>query len=230
MAHALRPLAVVTGAASGVGLEIARLAGARGHDLVIAADGGPLAAVADDLRRSGVNVQAVAVDLATGTGVDLLDLAIAGRPVEVLVAHAGHGPGPGFLDEDFGVARQVIDTDVTGLLDVIHRVGRGMRARRRGRILITGSVAAGACQAVCNATAAFVDAFSHALRDELQDTGVTVTCLRPGAGEPDVVGHAHLGFDALMAGDADVVVGRTARPPTGRSAAEMLAGLGSAGR
>jgi len=229
MAHALRPLAVVTGAASGVGLEIARLAGHRGHDLVIAADRGPLEAVADALRRSGVNVQAVAADLATAAGVSLLDLAVAGRPVELLVAHAGHGPGPGFLDEDFGAARQAIDTDVTGLLDVIHRVGRGMRARRRGRILITGSVAAGACQAVCNATAAFIDAFSHALRDELQDTGVTVTCLMPGAGDPDDVGHARRGFDALMAGDADVVAGRKGSPAAGRTPAEMLAGLGAAG-
>ena len=180
--HPPRPLAVVTGASSGIGRELAQLAAQDGHDLVIAADQGPLDEVARSLRATGADVEAVEADLSTSFGVDKLILAIDGRPVDLLVANAGHGLGHAFLDKPFAEARHVIDTNVTGTLDLLHRVGTAMRQRRRGRILITGSIAGpmpGSFQAVYNGTKAFIDSFSFALRDELQDTGVTVTCLMP---------------------------------------------------
>ena len=179
-----RPLAVVTGASSGIGRELALLAAQDGHDLVIAADQGPLEDAAAQLRSAGANVETVEADLSTSFGVDKLMLAVDGRPVALLIANAGHGLGHGFLDKPFAEARHVIDTNITGTLDLLYRVATAMRQRNSGRILITGSIAGlmpGSFQAVYNGTKAFIDSFSFALRNELKDTEITVTCLMPGA-------------------------------------------------
>ncbi len=162
-----RPLAVVTGASSGIGRELARLGAQDGHDLVIVADQGDLDGAAADFRTAGANVDAVEADLSTSFGVDKLMLAIDGRPVDVLVANAGHGLGHGFLDKPFAKSKHVVDTNITGTLDVLYRIGSAMRQRGQGRILITGSIAGlmpGSFQAVCNPTKAFVDSFAYALR------------------------------------------------------------------
>ena len=111
----------------------------------------------------------------------------AGRSTRLL-ANAGHGLGRGFLDQDFEEVRHVIDTNITGTIYLVQLVGRTMRAGAQGRILLTGSIAGfmpGTYQAVYNGTKAFIDSFSFALRAELKDTGVTVTCLMPGATETD---------------------------------------------
>lgn len=182
--HPDRLLAVVTGASSGIGRELARLAAEDGHDLVIAADQGPLEETATQLRALGANVEAVEADLSTSFGVDKLMLAVGGRPIDLLIANAGHGLGHAFLDKPFNEAKHVVDTNITGTLDLLHRTGNGMRQRGQGRILITGSIAGlmpGSFQAVYNGTKAFIDSFSFALRNELKDSGVTVTCLMPGA-------------------------------------------------
>jgi short-subunit dehydrogenase len=137
--------------------------------------------------------------------------------------------GHGFLDQEFDEARHVIETNITGTIYLVQLVGRTMRSRRTGRILLTGSIAGfmpGTYHAVYNGTKAFVDSFSFALRAELKETGVTVTCLMPGATETDFferagmldtkVGQgqkddpadvARVGFDAMMRGDGDVVSG-----------------------
>ena len=182
--HPAAPLAVVTGASSGIGRELARLAAEDGHDLVIASDQGPLDEAAAQFRALGASVDAVEADLSTSFGVDKLMSAVGGRPIDLLIANAGHGLGHGFLDKPFTEARHVIDTNITGTLDLLHRAGADMRQRGRGRILITGAVAGlmpGSSQAVYNGTKAFIDSFSFALRAELKDSGVTVTCLMPGA-------------------------------------------------
>jgi short-subunit dehydrogenase len=171
----------------------------------------------------------VHADLATSEGVDRLYEATNGRPVDALLANAGHGLGQGFLDQDFGEARHVIDTNITGTIYLIHKVGNDMRTRGQGRILITGSIAGympGSFQAVYNGTKAFIDSFSHALRNELKDTGVTVTCLMPGVTDTEFFERAGLmdtkvgqqekddpadvardGFEAMMNGEGDVVSG-----------------------
>jgi short-subunit dehydrogenase len=224
-----RPLAIVTGASSGIGYELARLCVDHGFDLVIAADRPAIHAAADDFRRLGAEVDAVEADLATLEGVDKLYAAAKGRPVEALLANAGHGLGHGFLDQDFADARHVIDTNITGTIYLIQKVGRDMRGRGEGRILITGSVAGfipGSFHAVYNGTKAFIDSFSWALRNELKGTGVTVTCLMPGVTDTEfferadmmdtAVGQgpkadpaevAKIGFDAMMKGEGDVVAG-----------------------
>ena len=177
-----RPFAVVTGASSGIGYHRARLCAEHGFDLLIAADQPKIHAAADDFRRAGVDVDAIVVDLATLDGVDRLVEAARGRPVDALLANAGHGLGKAFLDQDFAEARHVIDTNMTGTIYLLHRFGREMRSRGQRRILPTGSIAGfipGTFQAVYNGTKAFVDSFSFASRNELKDSGVTVSCLMP---------------------------------------------------
>jgi short-subunit dehydrogenase len=168
-----RPLAVVTGASSGIGLELARLCAAHGYDLVLAADT-PLEPARAQLASTNVDLATVQGDLATQAGVDRLWEELRGRTPDALLANAGHGLGGAFLDQDFTAIRHVIDTNVTGTVDLVQRVGRRMRERGSGRILLTGSIAGylpGSFQAVYNATKAFVDSFAAALRNELKDSG-----------------------------------------------------------
>src|SRR3954452_15496452 len=181
-----RPFAIVTGASAGIGYELAKLCAQNGFDLLIAADQAKIDQAAQELRAIGAEVNTVEADLATSEGVDKLYAATNGRPVDALLANAGHGLGHGFLDQDFEEARHVIDTNITGTVYLIQKVGRDMRERGQGRILITGSIAGfmpGSFQAVYNGTKAFIDSFSFARRNELKDANVTVTCLMPGATE-----------------------------------------------
>jgi short-subunit dehydrogenase len=224
-----KKLAVVTGASTGIGLEIAKCAGKDGYDLVVVADELEIENAGVTLRAYSNDVQVVQADLASLEGVDKLLEAVGDRPVDVLVANAGVGLGHGFLDQEFSRIRHVVNTNIVGTIYLIHRVGRAMRERGRGRILITGSIAGfmpGTFQAVYNGTKAFVDSFSHALRNELKDTGVTVTCLMPGATETeffrradmldtkvgagkkdDAADVAEVGWNAMLNGDGDVVSG-----------------------
>lgn len=229
MADANRPLAVVTGASSGIGRELARCAAERGYDLVIAADEPQINDAAAQLRASGPTVDAVEADLATQSGVDELLRVIGERPVDALLANAGRGLGRAFIEQDFEEVRHVVDTNVTGTIYLIQNVARSMAARGTGKILITGSIAGfmpGSYNAVYNATKAFLDSFSFALRAELDGSGVTVTCLMPGATETEFFERADLmdtkvgtdkkmspvevaeqGFEAMLRGDGDVVTG-----------------------
>lgn len=225
----MKQFAIVTGASSGIGYELAAICAREGFDLLIAADMPEIEQAAQTFRALGVSVDALQVDLATTDGVDRLYAAAKGRQVDALLANAGHGLGKGFLDQDFTEVRHVIDTNVTGTIYLMQKVARDMRSRGAGRILVTGSIAGfmpGTFQAVYNGTKAFIDSFSFALRAELKDSGVTVTCLMPGATDTDFferadmldtqVGQgkkddpadvAKVGFDAMMRGDGDVVSG-----------------------
>jgi short-subunit dehydrogenase len=124
-----RALAVVTGASSGIGFELAKRCAAHGFELVLAADE-PLDEAVDACRRAGAaSVDAVVADLAAIGGVDSLVSQIGERPVEALLANAGHGLGQAFFDQDFDDVQHVIDTNITGTIYLIHRVGRDMRSR-----------------------------------------------------------------------------------------------------
>ena len=116
-----RPFAIITGASSGIGLELAREAAERGYDVLIAADR-PLDEQAAELRTYGATVVAVECDLATREGVEMLYQHAGNRRVDALLANAGHGLGKGFLDQEFAEVQHVINTNITGTLDLIQRV------------------------------------------------------------------------------------------------------------
>ena len=224
-----RQFAIVTGASSGIGLELAKQFAANGFDLLLAADR-PLQTATQEIQSAspGVAVDTLECDLSTREGVAQL-VKRATRPVDALAANAGIGLGHAFLEQDWSDIDKLLDTNIVGTLLLLHKVGRDMRSAGNGRILITGSIAGflpGTYQAVYNATKAFLDSFSFALRHELKDTGVSVTCLMPGVTETDFFETAGMtdtkagsgggddpadvaktGFDAMMAGKGDVVAG-----------------------
>jgi short-subunit dehydrogenase len=223
-----RKLAIVTGASSGIGLEIAKLAAKEGFDLIVAADT-PFVEAGPALKDFGAEVQQIEADLSTKQGVDQLLSSVGDRPVDVLVANAGHGLGHGFLDQGPEEWLHVINTNITGTLLLIQPILQRMVERGEGKVLITGSIAghlAGSFQAVYNGSKAFVDSFSAALNEELRDTGVTVTCLKPGATETEFFHRAELddtkvgqakkddpadvakvGWEAMKSGEPAVIYG-----------------------
>jgi short-subunit dehydrogenase len=223
-----RKFAIVTGASSGIGLEIARIAAEDGYDLLVAADEALVDAAAG-LKDVGAEVRSIEADLATEAGVKHLLQAVGDRPVDVLVANAGHGLGHGFLEQSPKEWRHVIDTNVTGTLLLIQPLVRKMVERGEGKVLITGSIAghlAGSFQAVYNGSKAFIDSFAAALGNELKGTGVTVTCLKPGATETNFFERAEMedtkvgqmkkddpadvaktGWKAMLKGEPSVIFG-----------------------
>ena len=223
-----RKLAIVTGASSGIGLEIARLAAKDGYDLIVAADE-PLVDAASGLKDLGVEVQGVEADLAIQQGIDRLLNAVANRPVDVLVANAGRGHGGAFVEQEPERWKRTINTNITGTLLLIQPVLQQMLERGEGRILVTGSIAGyvpGSFNAVYNGTKAFIDNFCAAISDEIEDSPVTLTVLKPGATETEFfrragmldtkVGQqekddpgdvARTGWDAMLKGERSVVHG-----------------------
>jgi short-subunit dehydrogenase len=223
--------AIVTGASSGIGLELARRLAEEGYDLLIAADLPAITEAGQELAQRGVTCRSLQCDLSTRRGVESLIGAAEeiGRPIDAVVANAGIGLGDAFLDQDLDEALKVVHTNVDGTLILLHRLGQVMRSQGQGRILITGSIAGlmpGTFEAVYNGTKAFLDSFSVALNNELKGSGVTVTCLMPGPTETDFfkrggmadtkVGSgekqsaaevAKIGYEAMMSGELEVVAG-----------------------
>jgi short-subunit dehydrogenase len=222
-------LAVITGASTGIGYEIAKIAAGEGFDLIVVADEAQINTAAGAFGADGVSVQAVQADLSTVEGNDQLLAAIGERAVDVLVANAGLGLGHAFLEQDVEAWRRVIDTNVTGTTYLLQKMLQRMKARDAGQVLITGSIAGlmpGAYQAVYNGTKAYLDSFSYALRNELKDTGVSITVLMPGPTETeffkragmmdtpvgtqekdDAAMVARTGWDAMQKGSPHVVAG-----------------------
>lgn len=182
--EALSGFAVVTGASSGIGLELAKLAAADGCRLLLVADR-DLTLGARAAREAGApSVETIQADLATREGIAALMEAIGTRDVDVLMANAGAGEGGRFLDQERGQIARTIHTNITGTVALIHRIGQRMLARNAGRILVTGSIVAdipGPFNLVYNSTKAFVVDFCVGLAEELEASDVVVTCLLPGA-------------------------------------------------
>lgn len=223
-------LAIITGASSGIGLELTKLAAADGFSLLLAADRS-LSEAEQEARAAGAGtIETLQCDLGTEEGVARLLELIGDRNISVLMANAGHGLGRAFLDQDWNEAKSVIDANVTGTSALLHAVGRKMRAQAEGRILVTGSIAGhmpGTFQAVYNGTKAYVDSLAYALRNELKNSGVSVTCLMPGPTDTDFFERADMqdtkvgrdddkadpakvakdGYDAMMKGEAGIVSG-----------------------
>jgi short-subunit dehydrogenase len=232
MAYSSRPFAVVTGASSGIGLELAKIFAENGYDLLVAAEDAGINTAAQTIGANGAQVQALQVDLADYDGVEELydKITSTGRPVDVVAINAGVGVGGDFAREtDLDAELNLIELNVTSSVHLAKRVLEDMVARNEGKILFTSSIAAtmpGPFEAVYAASKAFLLSFSEALRNELKDTGITITALMPGPTETNFFHRAGMddtkvgssekddaaevaaeGYKALMAGKDKVIAG-----------------------
>lgn len=224
-------LAVVTGASSGIGLELAKVFARHGFDLLMAAEDAGIEDATNEVRDIGARAEAVRVDLATAEGVNTLyeRIRASGRPVDAIAINAGVGVGGAFVENELEAELRLIDLNVVGVVRLAKLVLRDMTARNEGKVLFTSSIAAdmpAPFLAVYGASKSFVQSFAEALHNELKDTNITVTALQPGptdthfferAGmqdtkvatskkdDPAVV--AQQGFEALMKGKDHVVAG-----------------------
>jgi uncharacterized protein len=227
----IKPFAVVTGASSGIGFELAKQFAQNGFDLLVTAEDDGLESAADQLQSMGTQVHSARADLSTFNGVEQLYAAITatGRPVSAAALNAGVGQGGAFIDTDLADELKIIDLNVKSTVHLAKRLLPEMVARDDGRVLITSSIAStmpGPFQAVYNASKSFLQSFAEALDNELKNTKVTITSLMPGptetnffhrAGMDDtMVGQsskddpaqvAKQGFDALMEGKSKIIAG-----------------------
>jgi uncharacterized protein len=226
-----RNLALVTGASSGIGLELARQFATHDFDVVVTAEDAELATAAAELRGTGATVHEVRADLRTSDGVEQLwrEVSALGRPLDAAALNAGVGRGGAFLDIDLADEFEIIDLNVTSTVHLSKLVLRDMTARGEGRVLITSSIAStmpGSFQAVYNASKSFLQSFAQALQEELKDSAVTITSLMPGPTDTEFFERADMldtkvgqsekddpaqvaeqGFDALMKGEAKLIAG-----------------------
>lgn len=236
-------LALVTGASSGIGRELAKQFAEHDFDLVLCAEDDGLEGVAAELRASsGADVRTVQADLSTYEGVEKLYASVTAdaRPVGAAALNAGVGLGGAFLDTDLVAELKMIDLNVAGTVHLAKRLLPDMVAQGAGKILVTSSIAStmpGSFQSVYNATKSFLQSWTEALQNELKDSGshVTITSLMPGptdtnffhrAGMDDTpVGKssskddpaqvAEQGFKALFDEDSQVVAGSATTKLTG---------------
>jgi short-subunit dehydrogenase len=183
-------LALVTGASSGIGYELANELANRGYDLVVASAGERLSTAAQDLRSHGHQVFDINADLATREGVDRLwqEVEAIGRPLDIACINAGVGVGGLFQETDLDAELNMVELNCVGTVQLAKRVVRQMVGLGAGRILFTASIAGEMVaprEAVYAATKAFVLSFAHSLRYELKDSGITVTALQPGPTDTD---------------------------------------------
>lgn len=226
-----KQFAVITGASSGIGYEMAKVFAREGFDLLVCAEDVGILEAGNAFRGMGVQVEAVQADLATFQGVQKLNDAIhaLNRPLDVVVMNAGVGVGGEFLQTDLGRELAMIRLNIDSVVHLSKLVVPRMVARGSGRILITSSIAAtmpGPYYAVYAATKSFELSFAEALRFELKDKGITVTALQPGATDTNFFARADMldtpageaqkddpavvaeqAFKAVMAADDHVVAG-----------------------
>lgn len=226
-----RPLALVTGASSGIGRELAKQFAEHGYDLIVAAEDGGIAEAATEIESmSGAHAEAVQVDLAKQTGVDELwnRVRADGRPLDAVALNAGRGAGGAFAGgTELADELEIVDLNCRSTVHLAKFALENMRERNEGKILFTSSIAStmpGSFQAVYNASKSFVQSFALALRDELKDTDITITSLMPGPTDTEFFERADMldtkvatgdkddaadvardGFEALMAGKERVV-------------------------
>jgi uncharacterized protein len=182
-----RPVAVVTGASSGIGAELARQLARDGHDLVLSARTvAPMEALTAELETHGARSTIIPADLSTPGGAAELARAIEARglAVEVLINNAGLGAVGRFDEIDPGRVSEMLQVNIVALTELTRLLLSGMIARGRGKVMLVASTAGfqpGPRMAVYFATKAYVLSLGEALAYELRRTGVTVTTLCPGA-------------------------------------------------
>jgi short-subunit dehydrogenase len=227
-----QPFAVVTGASSGIGYELAKQFAQNGYDVLIVGEKERIKDAAVSLSKFGTQIEPLQADLATYDGVEELygKIKAMGRPVDALAINAGVGVGGDFAREtDLKDELHLIDLNVMSPVHLTKRVVKDMIARGEGKILFTSSIAAtmaGSYEAIYSASKAFLQSFGQGIRNELKDTGVTITLLMPGATETEFFARAGMkdtrigshkkddpavvakqGFEALMAGKDHIIAG-----------------------
>jgi short-subunit dehydrogenase len=234
--------ALVTGASSGIGFELAREFAEHGYDLIVAADDAAIHDVPNRLVEYGAAVQPIQVDLRSPDGVQhLYDSAIeGGRVLAAAALNAGIGRGDLFLKTELADDMSVIDLNVRSTVHLAKLVLRDMANRNEGKVLFTSSIASmmpGSYQTMYNASKSFIQSFSEALADELRDSDITVTSLMPGPTDTNFFHRAKMdqtpigrmpkddparvarqGFEALMRGDRKVVGGSISSKVLGTAA------------
>jgi len=231
----IKNFALITGATSGIGYELAKLFAKDKYNLIIVArHQAELESKAAEFRTQyGIEVITIAKDLSKREEALALceEIENRGLQVDVLVNNAGQGVYGLFQDNELLRELDIIDLNVASTVILAKHFVKEMIARNNGKILNLASIASetpGPWQAVYHATKAFVLSFSEALRSELKDTGITVTALQPGATDTDFFNKADMteskavqdkdslsdpadvakdGYDALMAGKDKVVSG-----------------------
>lgn len=225
-----RQLAIVTGASSGIGFELARECIEHDFDLVICSEDAAIHQAAQHLSAAGAMVEGVCCDLATYEGCEALveHVDALQRPIDALLLNAGVSVSGSFVQTDLDAELRMVALNCNSVVHLAKRFVPRMVTRGKGRVLITSSVASTSPApylAVYGATKAFDLMFAEALRFELKDTGVTVTALQPGATETEFFERAAMqntkvaqshkddpadvarkGFGAMMAGKDKVIV------------------------
>src|SRR5215217_195461 len=207
MEASTRPLALVTGASSGIGLELAREFATHDYDVIAVAEDDEIVDAVKDLQRHGTAIEALKVDLSEDDGVERCweYVRSRGRPLAAAALNAGVGSGGAFADTDLEKELELVDLNCRSTVHLAKYVVRDMAERDEGRILFTSSIAAtmpGSFQAVYNASKSFVQSFALALRNELKDTDVTVTSLMPGPTETEFFERAEMMDTAVGASDS----------------------------
>ncbi|MEV4729674.1 SDR family NAD(P)-dependent oxidoreductase [Saccharopolyspora sp. NPDC049426] len=206
------PMALVTGASTGIGRELARCLAQDGHDLLLTAENSQVHDTAREMEQLGVSVETVQVDLTEPDRVDELAgrATATGRPIDALVLNAGVGAGGSFAgDTALTDQLRVVDVNVRSTVHLAKLLVPGMVERGHGRVLFTSSIAAtapGPFLAVYNASKAFVQSFAQALREELRGTGVTVTSLLPGPTDTEFFDRARMRDTKIGSGPKDSAV------------------------
>ncbi|WP_085725094.1 SDR family oxidoreductase [Pseudomonas sp. R37(2017)] len=180
--------ALITGASSGIGLELARIhASKRGDVVLVARSRDKLESIKRDLQAQfGVNAYVIAEDLADPGAEDRIFSATEslGLCIDVLINNAGFGGHGKFVDRELSTDQAMMQVNMATLTALTHHYLKGMVSRRRGRILNVSSTASfmpGPLQAVYYATKAYVTSFTQAIAEEVKEYGVTATVLCPGA-------------------------------------------------
>lgn len=224
-------LAVITGASSGIGFELAKVFARNGFDLLLVAEDLGISEAADEIRKFGTHVEAIRADLTQFDQVQSVYEKInsMNKPLSAVVLNAGVGVSGKFLDTSLEKELNLIQLNISSVVQLTKLVLPDLVGRGRGYLMFTSSIAAtmpGPYYAVYAASKAFVQSFAEALRYEMKDTGVAITSLQPGAtdtlfferanmldtkvgkgekDDPAVV--AQQGFDALMDGKDHIVAG-----------------------
>ena len=190
-----RPFAVVTGASSGIGFELAKQFAIHQYDVLLVAEPEGLDAAADEIRKFNVGVDILGVDLKTKEGIHAVKERAGGRPIDAIAINAGFGLGGAFVDTDLHKELDMIDLNVKSSVHLAKHVIPDMVARNKGKVLFTSSVAAvmpSPFEAVYGATKAFLLMFAESLANELKDSEVTITAILPGPTETNFFHRAEM--------------------------------------